>query len=240
LELTVTGIAAVATMAATIAVVHTAAGIDHYLPFILLGRAERWSLKRILFWTGCCGLAHVLSSLAIAAIAALLGWAAGSMTSLQQIRGEVLAFVLIGFGLLYGGWGLVKGTRDHTHFHAHADGTLHAHPHLHDRAEDDHDDLHHRTGHRRTLWGLMVIFVLGPCEPLIPLLLAPSVKHDAIGMIVVVGVFSLATIGSMIALVALGCVGLRFARLGRLERWSHALAGFAVALSGILVHFLGL
>ena len=34
--------------AATIGFVHTVTGPDHYLPFIVIGRARRWSLGRTL------------------------------------------------------------------------------------------------------------------------------------------------------------------------------------------------
>ena len=34
--------------AATIGFVHTITGPDHYLPFIVIGRARRWSLARTL------------------------------------------------------------------------------------------------------------------------------------------------------------------------------------------------
>ena len=54
--------------AASIGLVHTLLGVDHSLPFVALGRAQGWSLKRTLAVTFGCGLAHVLSSVLIGAI----------------------------------------------------------------------------------------------------------------------------------------------------------------------------
>ena len=44
----------------------------------------------------------------------------------------------------------------------------------------------------------------------------------------------------MLGIVALGLAGYRRLRLGRLERWSEALAGATVALCGLTILFLGL
>ncbi|NIR37211.1 MAG: hypothetical protein GWN73_15615, partial [Actinobacteria bacterium] len=45
-----------------VAVTHTALGPDHYLPFVMLARARKWSWARTLTVTGICGLGHVASS----------------------------------------------------------------------------------------------------------------------------------------------------------------------------------
>ena len=50
-----------------IAVAHTALGPDHTLPFVMLARAGRWSLRRTLAVTLACGAGHVASSLLLAA-----------------------------------------------------------------------------------------------------------------------------------------------------------------------------
>jgi len=44
----------------------------------------------------------------------------------------------------------------------------------------------------------------------------------------------------MLTIIALLSYGLRFVRLGRLERYSHALAGLVIFVSGLGVRFLGL
>ena len=59
--------------AATIAVLHTALGPDHYLVFTAMGKAQGWSLAKTLRITALCGLGHVASSvlLGLAGIAAV-------------------------------------------------------------------------------------------------------------------------------------------------------------------------
>ena len=54
--------------AAGIALLHTLAGPDHYLPFIMMSRARQWPLRRSLLVTFLCGLGHVLSSVVLGAV----------------------------------------------------------------------------------------------------------------------------------------------------------------------------
>ena len=91
-----------------------------------------------------------------------------------------------------------------------------------------------------TPWVLFTIFVLGPCEPLIPLIMYPAVEHSLAGMVVVAAVFSVVTIGTMMSVVLVAAWGAGFVKLGSAERFSHALAGAAICFSGLAIQFLGL
>jgi hypothetical protein len=54
--------------AASIAFVHTILGPDHYLPFIVMARARRWSIFKTAWITALSGFAHVISSILLGAI----------------------------------------------------------------------------------------------------------------------------------------------------------------------------
>ncbi len=54
------------------------------------------------------------------------------------------------------------------------------------------------------------------------------------------GGYSAATIATMMVIVGASWAGLRAIRLGPAERWSHALAGGVVLLSGLSITLLGL
>ena len=84
-----------------------------------------------------------------------------------------------------------------------------------------------------------MIFVLGPCEPLIPLFFASAVAGDWANVALVVLGYGGATLLAMHGLVALFWVGLRGVHLGLLERWTHAMAGGVLALAGAAMVFLG-
>lgn len=224
--------------AVSIGFVHTVIGPDHYLPFILLAKAREWRLGKILWITFGCGVGHVLSSAVIGCIGIAAGIAVGRLEGVEGMRGGVAAWVLIGFGLVYGVWGLRRGLKGkkHSHSHFHKDGSVHSHTHSH---SGDHSHVHEEKG-KLTPWVLFIIFVLGPCEPLIPLLMYPAAQGSWLGVGLVTLVFGTATIGTMLVIVALGTYGLLRLRTGCMERFVHAIAGGIIALSGISIKVLGL
>jgi len=228
--------------AAGIGIVHTLLGPDHYVPFVAMSRARQWTLRRTLVICAACGVGHVGSSVLLGTLGIALGWAVGGMQSLEATRGQVAGWLLLGFGLAYFVWGLHRAARNqpHTHMHTHADGTVHAHPHSH---HGEHAHVHvppfaPADSDREaplTPWVLFTIFVFGPCEPLIPLLMVPAATGHWRGVAAIVGVFGAATIGTMLLVVGLGWAGLTRISLGRLERYTHALAGAALAACGLAV-----
>jgi hypothetical protein len=221
--------------AATIGVVHTLLGPDHYLPFVALARARAWSLRRTLGVTAVCGVGHVLGSIALGALGVAFGWALGGLVAIEAWRGAAAGWLLLGVGLAYTAWGVRRALRDrsHTHLHAHGEGVVHRHAHGH-RGAHAHPHLG-AAGRWLGPWSLFVVFVLGPCEPLVPLLMYPAASRSWAVVAAVAGVFAAATVTTMLGAVAAGSFGL--ARLPGFgwERWSHALAGAALALCGIAV-----
>lgn len=87
---------------------------------------------------------------------------------------------------------------------------------------------------------LCTIFVFGPCEPLIPILMYPAAKNNTAGIILVAVLFSTVTITTMLGVVLVSTFGLNLLPLSKLERYSHALAGAAIFLCGVAIQFLGL
>ncbi len=234
-----TGIFILCGTAAALGFVHTLLGPDHYLPFIVMTRARKWSAAKTAWITFACGLGHVLSSVVLGLIGIALGVALMKLEAFEAFRGNLAAWALIGFGFAYGAWGIHCGVRNrpHTHLHLKGDGAP-AHTHAHD-GEHTHSHEPHAKANI-TPWILFTIFVLGPCEPLIPLLMYPAAKESLLGTILVAVVFSVVTIGTMMVVVMAASWGVSFARFGKLERWTHALAGGAICLSGLAIQFLGL
>jgi len=237
--------AALLSTAAILGVVHTLLGPDHYVPFVAMGKARGWSLRRTLGITAACGVGHIAGSVALGAIGIAAGWAIAGVEGIEGLRGSLAGWLLIGFGLAYSAWGLrraYKG-RPHSHVHSHADGTVHLHRHTH---ADAHAHAHTETDavdrakpKSLTPWVLFIIFVLGPCEPLIPLLMYPAATAGWGRIALVIGVFAVSTLAVMLVAVTVAQRGLeRFASvlpLRRLERYADAMAGAAVLLCGVAV-----
>jgi nickel/cobalt exporter len=231
-----------AATAATIGFVHTVTGPDHYLPFIVIGKARNWSLGRTLGVTTLCGIGHVLGSVVLGLVGIGLGVAVGQLNIIEGVRGDIAAWLLISFGLIYSVWGLRKAMRDkpHTHVHQHSDGSAHTHHHSH---HHEHSHVHDEgSGSRRNLtpWALFIIFVLGPCEPLIPILMYPAATSSFWGLLLVAGIFAVVTIATMLLMVFLAQRGIRLIPMQRIERYTHAIAGVAILGSGLAIRFLGL
>jgi sulfite exporter TauE/SafE len=143
----------------------------------------------------------------------------------------------LGFGLAYMIWGIGRAirSRPHAHLHTHENGTMHLHRHTH---RDDHVHVHDEPERARSVtpWVLFAIFVFGPCEPLIPMLMYPAATLSLWGVVVVALVFAAATLTTMLGLVLSGHLGLATFSLPWLERYSHALAGGAIAACGVAIH----
>lgn len=224
---------------AGVAVVHTLAGPDHYLPFIVMGRARKWSVARTVFWTALCGAGHVASSVLLAFGGVIFGHGLERVKFIEEIRGNVAAWAMIAFGAVYLAWGLKKALRGREHLHGHSHGDRdHAHAHTHGGA---HAHPHGETaGFRLTPWILFTIFIFGPCEPLIPLVMYPATQGGWSDVWVIVATFSILTIGSMVAVVLLARQGLQRLLSPRIGRFSHAVAGGTILCAGCAVQFLGL
>ena len=215
---------------------HTVTGPDHFVPFIAMARVGQWSLPRTTLITVACGVGHVLSSIILGFLGIALGLALSGLTWFEGARGDVAGWLLLGFGLAYCVWGTVRAIRNrpHSHVHAHGNGTIHVHEHKH-QTEHLHVHKDPEQPASMTPWILFAIFVFGPCEPLIPVLMYPAATLSIGGVLAVAMVFGVATIGTMLSIVIAAHLGLSGFSLPWLERYSHALAGGAIALCGLAV-----
>ncbi|MBR6471905.1 MAG: hypothetical protein IKS83_08920 [Victivallales bacterium] len=213
---------------------HTVAGPDHYLPFIAISKSRGYGYLKTILWTVVCGIGHVGSSILIAMgfmlFAELLTRA--RLDWLETWRSDIAAYAMIGMGAalllhsLYGRW----KHRPRAHRHVHADGSVEVHTHslseLHDSG-------------KLSYWMLFIIFVLGPCEAMLPLLTA-SAALGAASVVLVSLVFSLVTIATMVALVMAGRFGLNILRFPWLEKFAPEIAGGTVMACGLAIVCLGL
>jgi len=226
--------------AAAIAFVHTILGPDHYLPFVAMSKARGWSMAKALRITLACGIGHLAGSVLLGVAGIALGFQLSSVTWLEGFRGNLAAWMLVGFGLAYTAWGLRQALRNrpHTHWHHH-NGVTHLHEHTHHEA---HAHVHDQRANVKSLapWVVFVIFVLGPCEPLIPILMYPAARESTSGVVVVTLVFGVVTVLTMLLTVAIALLGLKTVKLHKLEPYGHAVAGSTILACGLAIVLLGL
>lgn len=215
--------------ALSLGTLHTAIGVDHFAPFVVLARTRGWSCQKTLLITLICGLGHIASSILLAAVGLGLGVAGARLQWVDQTRGAWAAWMLVGFGVAYAGAALWKHHRQMSH------------P-SHDQQLLDGAPF---SNSPRLTAALFLLFVVGPCEALLPLLTAGGIVLSFYQAAVVAGVFALATLFTMLAMVALGYLG--WGIIGRplfggatSSHLAHTLAGLTLALSGLSIRVLGL
>ncbi len=235
-----TELSVLALTAASIGFLHTLLGPDHYLPFIMISWARKWSLKKTFVITLLCGVGHIVGSIVLGLIGIFAGLAIKNLEITESYRGDIAGWLLMGFGLAYCVWGMKQSIRKkpHSHGHLHIDGDDHEHTHSH---QDGHLHIHDSGGKGKiTPWVLFIIFAFGPCEPLIPILMYPAAKSNLWGVGFVTAVFGITTVATMLSVVIFGAMSKNVIRFKPIERYSHAIAGAAILLCGVAIRFLGL
>ena len=224
--------------AASIGFLHTLMGPDHYLPFIALAKTNGWSKVKTFWITFVCGLGHVLSSVVLGFIGIGFGVALFKLEKFEAIRGDLAMWLLLTFGFVYFVWGIFHAIKNkpHSHFHKHENGETHSHEHKHSHT---HAHPHEKFKNKSIIWGIFIIFVFGPCEPLIPLIMFPAAKGSIFAVVLVALIFALVTVGTMLTMVILSLSGIKLFKSKSIIRYSHALAGFVVFCCGGAI-YLGL
>lgn len=192
---------------------------DHWVPFAVLARAQRWSAAKTARVTFFCGFGHVTVSVLLGLLGLVFG---REMFEAFGRRMESFAGVLlVAFGLVYAVWGLRSRAGRH----------IHGHSHLH------YDHVHQPDS--MTVRGLFLLFCADPCIAVVPVLFAAAplgVAHT----IFLVALYELATIVTMVALVLPARAGTQLLRGAWFTRYGDATAGGLIALTGIVVGVLGL
>lgn len=184
----------------------------HWLPFVLVGRAQRWSLARVLAAVGVAGLAHIATTAAVGGLIVIAGlaleqWVSGLLPHLS-------ALLLFLFGVFY----LARATlrRPQT-----AGG-----PQF-DLAEPS-------VSHAAAFWGLVVMMAVSPGEVLLPIYLSQATEGLLVLSALTVS-FAAGTVAGMAVFTLLARAGWSVLRLERWARYEGAVLGIALIAIGLLV-----
>jgi len=184
------------------------------------------------------GFGHVSGSVILGVIGIALGISLSKLEAFEASRGSLVGWMLIAFGVLYTAYGVYKYVKKDAHVHLPAflrpKSIRHKNLHL-DVKELEEED----SAGRLTPWILFLIFVFGPCEVLIPMLIYPAAKQSGMGVFLVALVFGIATIGTMMTVVFFGYKGFSLLRLNGREHQFHLLAGMVILIAGAGMQFMG-
>ena len=187
---------------------------DHWMPFAVIGKAKKWSKTKLMIVTFVSGIGHVGSSILLGCIGILLGFSLSHLTAAEAQRSAIGLWLLIGFGVAYTLWG-IKKAKDYKHEHI------------------DTKEIDKRTV---TIWTLFAIFVLGPCEPLIPLMFLAT-QYGWAGIFMTSLVFFAVTMFMMLAQTMLAHFGIQLIRHDIADKYSHAFAGLVIVMTGVFIMF---
>ena len=195
--------------AAMVAIIHSILP-DHWVPLAVVARTQRWSLLHVGRISFLASLGHVIASLVLGGIIAVIGLQFQQEIDTQQ--GHIIGVVLILTGVLFLVWGLVGGGG---HEHRHKLGVGHNHPHgfgrqhKHDHGESHpHDHPHEQeqsqNKERPLLKRLAAIAVpfgmaASPDLTILPVALAASAIGTA-AVVAVLSVFAAVTIATFLGL----------------------------------------
>lgn len=197
--------------AAGIAFTHTLMGPDHYLPFVAMGSSRGWGWRQLLSVTLLCGGVHLIGSVLLGAVGIAIQAELQHLVVIESYRGELAAWLLLSAGLVYLAWGIHHAGKQHVH----------------------------NQQSNKPQWLIVLIFILGPCEPLIPLLMYPAATASPLGVIAVTATFGLVTVLTMLVAVSISFAGLRHVHFPGLHRYGHALTGATLSACGGAILFLG-
>jgi hypothetical protein len=184
----------------------------HWLPFVLVGRAQRWTTARVLGAVTVAGLAHIVTTAAVGGLIVAAGlamdpWLAGQLPNLAAV-------LLFAFGAFYLSRALIRRP-------APAGG-----PPM-ELAEPG-------VSHAAAFWGLVAMMAVSPGEVLLPIYLSQA--SQGLGVLAALTLaFAAGTVAGMAGFTLLARAGWSILRLERWARYEGAVLGFALIAIGLLV-----
>ena len=210
---------------------------DHWVPLAIVARTQRWSLLRVGRVTFLASLGHVVTSLILGGILALIGLQFQKQFETQQ--GHIIGAVLILTGIIFLIWGMVgHGPHGHQHEEGHTPDHEHDHDHDHDHTQDE-IPVKERSGAKR-LAAIVVPFgvAASPDFTILPVALAAS----AIGkgaIVAVLSVFAVVTIVTFVGLTIIATIAGYQIKGKWLENNANTITSLVLIAIGV-VAFIGL
>ncbi|MEQ7155058.1 hypothetical protein [Brevundimonas aurifodinae] len=184
----------------------------HWLPFVLVGRAQRWSAARSLAAVTAAGLAHIASTVMVGSLIVAAGLALDTVVA--GLLPWLSAALLFGFGGFYLIRAMVRRP-------ATAGG-----PGL-DLAEPS-------VSHAAAFWGLVGVMALSPGEVLLPIYMSASSEGIAALALLTLS-FAVGTVSGMTVFTLLARAGASILKLERWARYEGAVLGLALIAIGLLI-----
>lgn len=200
----------------TVSILHASIP-THWLPFVLAGRAQKWSYKRTLSVLFVAGMGHVLTTSLIGAGVVWFGLHLHERFEHSLVI--VASLIVFSFGL----YNVVQYFRGYRHSHCD-----HHHPHEHDYSKNAKDGW--------AILSLLLLLTLSPCHAFIPIYIS-AWSTGWTGFYILTLTLGLGTLLSMMVFTTLAYLGMRQLRLQWLEEHEKLIAGVLLILLSFLVYY---
>lgn len=223
----------------TVAFFHAAIP-THWLPFVLVSRARRWSRARTLVVALFAGLGHVLLTSLIGLVIAWFGFQLEAHGGVWFPR--IAGTLLLAIGLFYfwrqwrGGGVCHHHLPGGQHQASAACGQEEGHSHWEEELNES-ELVSQRSGDWAAIGGLFVMLTLSPCEGFLPVYLS-GVQFGWHGFLVLSLILALGTLAGMTLFTWLTLVGLERFELKYFERWESGLLGLLFCALGVVMFVL--
>jgi nickel/cobalt transporter (NicO) family protein len=222
---------------------------DHWVPLAVVARTQRWTIMHTARISLLASIGHVLTSIILGGIIAVIGLQFRSTFETQQ--GHIVGIILVLTGVGFAVWGL----SGHGHHHDHDRDVAHHHGPRPEHQDDDHDKDWPSYDHlgqpvgrwhgtaddsqslARRLAGIAVPFgaAASPDLTILPVFLAAS----ALGIGTVIGVltsFSVVTLATFVVLTVAATLAGYQIRGDWLEKNGNAITAIVLVVIGAAVY----
>ena len=194
---------------------------DHWVPLAVVGRTNRYPMRRVARLSAAAGVAHVLVSMLLGAVVIVIGLQVRS--SIEGTQDTIVGLLLIATGVGFAIFELTGHGHSHSHDHGHGDGHEHAHG-------------TESPARGRSALAVMVPFgaAASPDLTILPVFLAATTAGaaTAVGSLVV---FGAVTVGTIVSLTLLATAGGYQIGGQWLDRWGNAITSAVLIVIGVLV-----
>jgi putative Mn2+ efflux pump MntP len=191
---------------------------NHWAPFVLIGRAQKWSLRKMLGVLVLAGAAHIAIAGVLALATLLVGIAV--MDHIGDWAHTIPGLILLGFGITYVVVDLVRG-ESHQHHHD-----------VHVAAREGMSD-------RTATTTLILLLALSPCEAMVPVFVSAAPTGDPLFLVLLVVLAGIASLGVMTAAAVLAWLGMARISFGWVAHHERLVMGLILGVIGLATLLLG-
>lgn len=201
---------------------------NHWLPFIVIGKAERWSRQETLKITAISGLSHTASTILVGIAVGVIGYKLSSVAGIFTHMVAPLVMVII--GILYVLRREYPAGKPHHH---HGEAHHHIRHHSHGERHLEGNSTGDRSG-GAMITSLVAAMFFSPCLEIEAYYFTAGTALGWVGIASVSVIYMILTVGGMVLLVDLGRRGGERIKFSFMENHENLITGAILVATGIV------